>query len=326
MGCEGRQAPSRAENPLGNLPEMDFHGLDDPGDRQADHILHGSLDLQDQPPPILLRGIGSGFVEGIDFGEISVDGRLIQGTEGDPCRLDETAAGNPSAAKQADAREDFVNPAAETAEHLDGVAPVAWLSQDLPIENDNGVGPEHQVSRCLGGYRERLELGVRQDKVPGRHSSGQLLHVGGPDDHLESGRGEQIAAARGGRSKYQTPRSGTLLPHHARSAGPGIPREPRSLDQVLGIVEPDILADRFQLAACATGGMRAVPNARDHAGDDGCEGQGPGNKQDAACAPSGFPREPVGDEETEAKARGGLREPDRSADGKVLGEFVEGKL
>ena len=95
------------------------------------------------------------------------------------------------------------------------------------------------------------------------------------------------------------------------------------LDQVLGIVEPDILPDGFQLTAYTARGSGTVADTRDHAGDHGRKGKGTGNKENRSRASTGIPGHFVGEEKTETETGGGLRETDCPADGEVLRKFVE---
>jgi hypothetical protein len=96
-----------------------------------------------------------------------------------------------------------------------------------------------------------------------------------------------------------------------------------ALDQVLGIVEPDILPDRLQLTAHTARGSGAVADTRDNAGDHGRKSEGTGDKENGSRAATGIPGHFVSDEKTETEAGGGLRETDCPADGKVLRKFVE---
>lgn len=96
-----------------------------------------------------------------------------------------------------------------------------------------------------------------------------------------------------------------------------------ALDQVLGIVEPDILPDGFQLTAHTARGSGTVADTRDHAGDHGRKSEGTGDKENRSRASTGIPGHFVGDEKTETETGGGLRETDCSAYGKVLRKFVE---
>ena len=57
----------------GKLPgrlfgKMSRHRLKNTGNRESDDIFHGAFDPLDQTAPVLLGGIGTGFVEGIDLG------------------------------------------------------------------------------------------------------------------------------------------------------------------------------------------------------------------------------------------------------------------
>ncbi len=117
-----------------------------PGHREPDDILHRSLNPLDQSSAILLGGVGTRLVQGIDLGQIVGDHRGIEAPERDPGALHETASGGDPSPDQANAGQDLVDPPPEAPEHLGGVRQIAGFAEDLAVEHDDGVGTEHEVA------------------------------------------------------------------------------------------------------------------------------------------------------------------------------------
>ena len=64
--CGGNAEPGELTGWL--FGKMRRHRLKNAGNRESDNIFHGAFDPLDQPAPVLLGSIGTGFVEGIDLG------------------------------------------------------------------------------------------------------------------------------------------------------------------------------------------------------------------------------------------------------------------
>ena len=87
---------------------MSCQGLQNPLDRQADHVVHGSLDAFDQSAAIILSRVGTGLVERINFFEIGVDRLFPEVAETHIGRFHKPATLIASASKDADSRQDLV--------------------------------------------------------------------------------------------------------------------------------------------------------------------------------------------------------------------------
>jgi hypothetical protein len=98
------------------------------------------------------------------------------------------------------------------------------------------------------------------------------------------------------------------------------------LDQVLGVVESDILADRIKMTLGAARGVGAIPHSGHDTGDHGSQRQSTGHEQNATGAATGFAGHFVSDEEAESDTGDGLGDADGPADGEILRKFIEGKL
>ena len=134
--------------------------------------------------------------------------------------------------------------AAEAAQHFGGMGEIAWLAEDFPVEHDDRIGSQHEIAAQGGGHGQGLQLRIGQDKIAWGQPSLDFFHSGRSDDNLESRGGKQLPATRRGRSKNQAARGWAFFQSLVSR---------KFLDQLLGVVESDILADRFQMTAGATG-------------------------------------------------------------------------
>lgn len=169
---------------------MNRNGLDHPGHRQADDVLKGSLDPFDETPPVLLGRIGTRLVRGIDVREVGGDFAGIQRPEADPGRLHEAAPGNAPAPHQADSGEHLVSAAAEQFQHPDRMGHVPGLSENFSVEHHDSVGTEDQISPAAlqRGDGAGLEVGIGEDKLPGKESPGEFLGISRLNHDIETGR------------------------------------------------------------------------------------------------------------------------------------------
>jgi len=170
--------------------------LDDPCDGKADDVFQGSLDPLNESTPVVLGCVSPGLVERIDVGAVGLDHGLIQTSERDARLFNKEADFLGATPDKTDAGQDLVDPPRESAQHLGGMALVAGLAEDLPIEHDDGVGSEDEIPPMIRRYMECLPLGIGDHQIPRGKAPRQFIDVRGPDDDFKTGRLQQIPTSR----------------------------------------------------------------------------------------------------------------------------------
>ena len=145
----------------------------------------GAADLPDEEGAHPLDGVGARLVVGLLRG--GVPGHLVGcDLPKEDRRLDDLADQNPLALPgDAEAREDFVLPAAQLFEHLPGLGRRSGFAQDLAVDDHDRIGAEDPGVRVKLSNGERLFLGEPQRVLPGGLPLAIAL-VDAARHHLES--------------------------------------------------------------------------------------------------------------------------------------------
>lgn len=154
----------------------------------------------DEAALVFLRGVGSGFVQGIHAGEVGVEVHFFEGAEFDAGCFNETHHLFAIAVHEADAGEDFMDAAAERLQHGTRFREIGGFAEGAVVEGDDGVRAEHEAVGKAGGDFEGLALGVDQAKFPcGKFRIREFFDIRGPYFKRDTRLGEKFAApGRGG--------------------------------------------------------------------------------------------------------------------------------
>lgn len=96
---------------------------------------------------VFLDGIATGFVEGMDFGEVVGDGFFAKRLKGDLVRIDVGFLKAGSKVEECEAGVDGVGFAAEGAEHIPGFVEVGRFVEDGVPEGYRGIGSQYKGIR-----------------------------------------------------------------------------------------------------------------------------------------------------------------------------------
>src|SRR5258708_16182699 len=108
--------PATTANPLFQRGELS-QGRGQRFHRQADHIGERALDTLDQFAAVFLRGVGAGFVEGADAGQVGAQLRVGEPAEMHTRDVDESAFAPRSFVTEPDPGVDVVRAAVELLHH-----------------------------------------------------------------------------------------------------------------------------------------------------------------------------------------------------------------
>ncbi len=132
--------------------------------------------------PLLLDGVSAGFIQGIHFDEIALDGHGVERMESDGGALNENLLAMLAAVEQAHARHHLVGAALQLFQHLIRLVKTRGLAEQLGAQIDQRVSPQHQRIGKLLGHRAGFAICVDLRHLARR----QLLmmnlgHVAGRD-------------------------------------------------------------------------------------------------------------------------------------------------
>jgi hypothetical protein len=139
--------------------------------RQSDDIAHRAFNAFDQPSSVLLGGITSRFVEGMDAPQIVLKINCLPRAEFHPRGFDKAEEFPFALLHEADARQHFVNSTTKPFQHGPRFVEIARLSKDLPLERDHRVGAQNNAVWKPRGNFHRLALRVEQAEFPRRPPS-----------------------------------------------------------------------------------------------------------------------------------------------------------
>lgn len=172
-------------------------GLEDALDGEADDVAHEALDALDDAAIILLCGVGTGLVEGMDALEVGGDINFVTGTELYAGGLDEAADAAGGVMDEADPGKHLMDAATKGDDHGLGLGHVGRLAKDTVVEDDDGIGTEDKAVGVTGGDVGGLELGIEEAEVAATPLlAGELLNRGGLDGEVETCLGEEVAPTR----------------------------------------------------------------------------------------------------------------------------------
>lgn len=172
-------------------------GLEDALDGEADDVAHEALDTLDDAAIILLGGVGTSLIEGMDALEVGGDIDFVAWAEFYAGGLDEAANATGGAVNEADAGEHLMDTATKGHDHGLGLSHVGGLAKDAVVENDDGIGAEDKAVGVTDGDVGGLELGIEEAEVAATPLlTGEFLNGGGLDGEVETCLGKEVAATR----------------------------------------------------------------------------------------------------------------------------------
>ncbi|HEY5707128.1 MAG TPA: hypothetical protein VIS96_16320 [Terrimicrobiaceae bacterium] len=171
--------------------ENTFHG-------QSDNVAHGTLNAFDQTSSILLGGITTCFVEGMNALQILFEVNGLPGAKLHSRGFHKAAEFFFTLLDKANTRQHFVDATTKPLQHGPRFVEIAGLSKDLPIERNQGVGAQNDAVWKPRGDFHGLAFRVEKAKLPCRPpSTGQLFSPGGLGLKIDSRYSEQVTPPLG---------------------------------------------------------------------------------------------------------------------------------
>lgn len=162
--------------------------------RQADYIGVGPVDTLDELRREALDSVRAGFVHRFAGSYVAGDLRFTHGTEPDGSYSDVRL--HAIAKAHGNAGHDFMALPGEYAKHPSGVGGVLRLTHYSVVKDHCRIGCQHYFIRARNDSA-RFLFGEPQNVIARRFTGmRRFIDIGGPDGELESGRFQQLGAAR----------------------------------------------------------------------------------------------------------------------------------
>lgn len=127
--------------------------------RQADDVGEVAFGAFDDEFGVFLGGVGTGFIEGVDFFHVVADGGIIKVVKMDNAdfmKNDLLTRGQAQANRGAD----FVTSAVQSLQHGEGIILIARFAERDTVETHKGIGTDDDGVCEVAGYSLSFCLGV----------------------------------------------------------------------------------------------------------------------------------------------------------------------
>jgi len=131
-------------------------------ERESDDIAEGTGDFGDNQFTIILNGIATSLVEGIDFGEVLTDLLFRQGMKGDVGADGKKAFAMGTQMKEANSGDHLMGMPLELAQHPMCVGEVTRFSENFTSEEHEGVGTKDKRVWNFFGDDAGFTVGVQE--------------------------------------------------------------------------------------------------------------------------------------------------------------------
>ncbi len=173
-------------------------------ERESDDVAEGAGDFGHNEFAMILNGIATSFIEGIDFGEVLADLLFGQGMKGDVGADGKKAFAMGTQMEEANPGDHLMGLALELAEHPMRVGEVARFCEDFTSEKHEGVGTKDKRVWNFFGNDSGFAVGVQEANFArGQVVRGHLRGIAGNDTEFGSQLAQQIGTPGRRRSQDQ---------------------------------------------------------------------------------------------------------------------------